>query len=460
MSTLVPYLQMSHTRVLEAGVTVPHSQVARTPLKVPQSESCILHHNLFTFYRSGHLLTGTTMLFRLSVIISLCALVMAQTNDTPSTNHTTIYESDCNTRNPYCDGRGVCMNDGTCRCWYGRDPFRFFGTNQETSSSAFNTKGLDNCALRADVIPGFREAYTNIKIYQGVFFGLLTLIMLYRVILEYIISFSRGSSDVVTKYTMILLTFLCLWVAILSGDFFGAFGTMDVKAYYVMYYFKDNLFLFVFSALLFHWAELYYASIRKMKKEEMLRKIKPGYEPNLQMEDILLKISLVSKFRFGYVAVCALSLLVFVGMILFELRGSSYGGWASYTIFYYSFYTGVWILFSIGYIVYGLRLLQIIPEVMRGKIVIVMILMALFALFGIIIASTNIAFHADNTAITLASLYALATMTCLMAFSSVNVFIPIWDWHRWLNPRVIRSMIRSTATTGNTSGMKTQDVVI
>lgn len=62
-------------------------------------------------------------------------------------------------------------------------------------------------------------------------------------------------------------------------------------------------------------AELYYAGIRKMKKEEMLRKIKPGYEPNLQMEDVLLKISLVSKFRFAYVAVCAASLFVFIGMV-------------------------------------------------------------------------------------------------------------------------------------------------
>ncbi|PRP83174.1 hypothetical protein PROFUN_09602 [Planoprotostelium fungivorum] len=411
----------------------------------------------------------TTMLFHLSILFALCAFVLAQTNDTTSTNYTSIYVPDCNMRNPDCDGRGVCLTDGTCRCWYG-----FFGSSDKLPSSAFNTGGLDNCALRADMIPGFREAYTNIRIYQGVFFGFLALVMLYRIILEYLISFSRGSTDVVTKYTMILLTFLCVCessfnslfvlrlpgVAILSGDFFGAFGTMNVKAYYVMYYFKDNLFLFVFSALLFHWAELYYASIRKMKKEEMLRKIKPGYEPNLQMEDILLKISLVSKFRFGYVAVCALSLLVFVGQILLELCGRSYSAWDSYSIFYYGFYTGVWILFSIGYIVYGLRLIQIIPEVMQGKIVIVMILMGFFTLFGVIIASTNIAFHANHATISLASIYALATMTCLMAFSSVNVFIPIWQWHRWLNPRVIRSMIRSTNTTGNTSGMKTQDIVV
>ncbi|PRP84773.1 hypothetical protein PROFUN_07427 [Planoprotostelium fungivorum] len=380
---------------------------------------------------------------------SVCIfIVTAQTNDTLPTNSTSLeYLPDCSFRNPDCDGRGVCMT-------------RFLGYRDGVFSTSLNSAGLDNCLLRADVIPGFKEIYTNMRIFQGIIFGFLTLIMVYRVILEFVISFTRDSSDVITKYTMILLTFLCLWVSILSGDFFGAFGAMNVKAYYVMYYFKDNLLLFVFSALLFHWAELYYASIRKMKREEMLKKIKPGYEPNLQMEDILLKMSLVSKFRFGYVAVCAVSVLVFIGIVLTELHGRSQSGWVTFTIFYFAFYTGTWILFAVGYITYGLRLLQIIPDVMQGRIKVVMILTGLFSIFGVSIACINIVIHSSHTVSSVATLYALVTLTCLMVFSSVNVFIPLWEWHRWFNPRVIRSMILSTTTTmGNTSEMKTQEVI-
>ncbi|PRP84774.1 hypothetical protein PROFUN_07428 [Planoprotostelium fungivorum] len=404
-------------------------------------------------------LTHSNRMIRSYILLFICAVALSQTNSTlypgpddpSSTNSTTtVYVPDCQARNPNCDDRGVCMNGGHCRCWYG-----FFGFYDGRFSSAFDSAGVDNCILRADIIPGFGEAYTGLRIYQGVMFGLFALIMLYRVTLEFIISFSRGSTAVITRYTMILLTFLCIWVTILSGDFYGAFGTMDVKAYYVMSYFKDNLLLFVFSALLFHWAELYYAGIRKMKKEEMLRKIKPGYEPNLQMEDVLLKISLVSKFRFAYVAVCAASLFVFIGMIVAELTGKDQKAWVTYTIFYYSFYTGAWILFATGYIIYGLRLLQIIPEVLQGRIKAVMILTGLFSLFGVTNACVNIAYHADWRVVNLASLYALTTLTILMTFSSVNVFIPIWEWHRWLSPTVIRSMMRSTMTnTGNTSEMK------
>ncbi|PRP80664.1 hypothetical protein PROFUN_10719 [Planoprotostelium fungivorum] len=399
------------------------------------------------------------MLARLSILfVSLCVCALAQTTDPPATNATTmIYEPDCNARNPDCDGRGVCMSGGSCRCWYG-----FFGYYDGRLSSGFDGAGVDNCILRADIVPGFREAYSGMRIYQGVIFGILTLIMVYRVALEFIISFSRGSTAVITRYTMILLAVTCLWITILSADFFGAFGNMNVKAYYVMFYFKDNLLLFVFSALLFHWAELYYAGIRKMKKEEMLRKIKPGYEPNLQMEDILLKISLVSKFRFAYVAVCVASLLAFLGMALAELHTANQHMWDTYTVFYYAFYTGAWILFAIGYIIYGLRLLQIIPEVLQGRIKAVMILMGLFTTFGVTSACINISFHANSAAISIGSLYVLVTLTFLMAFSSVNVFIPIWEWHQWMNPKVIRSMIRSTATTmGNTTAeMKSQEIVI
>lgn len=72
-------------------------------------------------------------------------------------------------------------------------------------------------------------------------------------------------------------------------------------------------------------AELYYAAIRKLKKEEMLKKIKPGYEGNLTMDDVLLKLQMVSKFRFGYVIVCLISIGVFIGVvseISSKIRGS------------------------------------------------------------------------------------------------------------------------------------------
>jgi hypothetical protein len=62
-------------------------------------------------------------------------------------------------------------------------------------------------------------------------------------------------------------------------------------------------------------AELYYSAVQKLKKEEMLRRIKPGYEGNLTMDEVLVKLSFVSKFRFAYVAICILSLGIFIGVV-------------------------------------------------------------------------------------------------------------------------------------------------
>jgi hypothetical protein len=62
-------------------------------------------------------------------------------------------------------------------------------------------------------------------------------------------------------------------------------------------------------------AELYYESVRKLKREEMLKKIKPGYEGNLTMDEVLLKLNFVSKFRFAYVVVCIVSFGIFVGVV-------------------------------------------------------------------------------------------------------------------------------------------------
>ncbi|PRP88970.1 hypothetical protein PROFUN_02248 [Planoprotostelium fungivorum] len=396
-------------------------------------------------------LDSTAMKTTLSLLFCLLVGVYSQSetnattsstliNGTTSTTHgAAAYIPDCSLRNPTCNGRGVCMKDGACRCWYG-----FFGYSPSMGGLSWSFGGtVDNCLLSTTQLGSkYSNQLSELRTYQGVIFGVLALLMIYRVILEFCLSSSRASGAVITKYSMVLLLFLCLWQAIQSGDFFGNFGHFNIKGYYVLYYFKDNLLLFVFSALLFHWAELYHAAIRKMKREEMLQKIKPGYEPNLAMEDILLKISLVSRFRFGYIIVCIISLLAYIGIVLVELTATRQSIWQTYIVFYFSFYTVVWILFCAGYMYYGLRLLQIIPDVMQGRIKAVMILMGLFSIIGVANACLNIAIQAEpgTTTINLGSLYAIYTLIWLMTFLSVNVFIPIWEWHRSITSETMNIM--------------------
>jgi hypothetical protein len=57
---------------------------------------------------------------------------------------------------------------------------------------------------------------------------------------------------------------------------------------------------------------LYYAAIRRMKRDEMLRKLKPDYQTNLTIEEVILKINFVSKFRFIYAILAVLNLITFI----------------------------------------------------------------------------------------------------------------------------------------------------
>jgi hypothetical protein len=47
----------------------------------------------------------------------------------------------------------------------------------------------------------------------------------------------------------------------------------------------------------------------------------------------------------------------------------TYYGYNAYMLFYYSFYAAAWILFAIGYIFFGVKLLGIIPALMKGTVI-------------------------------------------------------------------------------------------
>jgi hypothetical protein len=47
----------------------------------------------------------------------------------------------------------------------------------------------------------------------------------------------------------------------------------------------------------------------------------------------------------------------------------TYNGYNAYMLFYYSFYAVAWILFAIGYIFFGVKLLGILPALMKGTVI-------------------------------------------------------------------------------------------
>ncbi|PRP77646.1 carbonate dehydratase [Planoprotostelium fungivorum] len=322
----------------------------------------------------------------------------------------------------------------------------YLGLTLHGMSSAFKGNA-DNCLYAAQRIPGIGMGIINtLRIFVGVSFGILTLLTLYRLTLEFIFSQNTGdvSSRYIARWTMILLFFFCVWMTVQSADLFGVLGIITVQPYYVLYFFKDNLLLFLYSTLLFHWAELYHVSIQKLKKEEMLRKIKPGYVGNISVEDIIHNLNRASKFRFGYLFICILSLLVFVGMV--------WSQWRAYWDFYVSFYIISWVLCAAGYLLYGLKLLRIIPQLMKGKIITIMSCMAIFSVFAVTYACLEIVILIgtwEGLMLVKVILVSYALMW-VCGFTAVNIFMPIWTWNR---PSLLRAAVKGS--TGDSSNRGT-----
>jgi len=376
-------------------------------------------------------------------------------NTTTTTRAPVKYTPQCERTNPTCNGRGVCEYEGVCRCYIG-----FFGvTSTRGLSSTFHATA-DNCILAIHDIPAVKQQVIQFRIFIGVTFTFLAVLMIYRLIIEFIMDTTTSSTSVITKYTMLTLILFCGCLSIMSGDFFGGFSNYDVKFSYFLYYFKDNLLLLVFSALLFHWAELYHSSISKLKREEMLRKIKPDYESNVSMEDVLIRMNIMSRFRFGYIAVCVLSFLVLIGMMVVEFHARDNEVWKSYCIFYYAFYVVAWISFALAYIFYGLRLISIIPQVLKGKIKTVMILMGLFALCTVTFACLMIAVQVlpGRTTINITTIYAMLSLCWGAAFCALNIFMPVWKWHIWFSPSLARSVFRSKSNSSNPNTINTEEM--
>ncbi|PRP88544.1 hypothetical protein PROFUN_02955 [Planoprotostelium fungivorum] len=358
----------------------------------------------------------------------------------------------CDARNATDDGANcVCQYDGTCRCFLG-----YFGPNNTNSGGSG-----DSCPFDATVIPGaIDDSIHPVMMYQQIIFFPLCILEIYRLVLDLVISRNHQNpshtSNAVVWWILFLLVIHSSLCVIESFNYWGMIGNFTYQGYLTIFFLKDRVLMIVFSALLFYWAELYYSAIRKMKREQMLQKIKPGYQSTLTIEDVMLKLHFVSKFRFAYVGVAVLNITFYVTRICTHLFSRSSDVVFAFQTFDNSFMAASWILFFGGYIFYGFRLLQILPPALASRIRTMIILLCLYALFGLAnqLTEFGLGIASFDGLQPMKFVFAFATFHWLCSFTALNIFMPVWEWHRWLNPRVVRSMIISTKSSTTDAGSK------
>jgi len=405
--------------------------------------------------RTTHLLLAFVLFVSSSVAQSVAETGVTASNQTTAPTQV----PDCRIYNPDCNGNGVCQFDGTCRCYNG-----YFGL----LNSNLGGPG-DNCPYNVAQLPGVYEKYVYpVRVYQGVIYVLLAILTLYRLILQWFISGTQNNLSVLLIWWILGLVLLHSILNILHCiDYWGMLGRLSYKVMLSTYILTDPMFLLIFSALLFHWAELYYSSIRKMKREEMLKKIKPGYQSNLTIEEIMLKMNFISKFRFAYLALAVVSFGTYIGQCYAQLAGRSLQIRDNYYTFYSVYMIVLWIAFGVGYAIYGLRLIQIMPNGVSSRIKAIMMLIAAFAVFEVTYycVSYGIFFRKKDVS-AINEVYIYSTLHWLSGMCALNIFMPIWEWNKWFNPAVIKSL-RSMRTgdsthsgSGNTrSGFEKSEVM-
>jgi len=119
-----------------------------------------------------------------------------------------------------------------------------------------------------------------------------------------------------------------------------------------------------YMIILFHWAEIYYKTVKVLQQEEMLQKVNSRYKSKITVKDILSKVKILNKLRWPFVVVntfgflFAIAELAVIGKPVQQYVGASF---VAYFFFMY-------LLESIGFIVYGRKLVVFLPGHFKKKI--------------------------------------------------------------------------------------------
>jgi len=117
--------------------------------------------------------------------------------------------------------------------------------------------------------------------------------------------------------------------------------------------------------ILFHWADLYNTTTEMLKKEEMLEKINAKYKSDLKLEDVLSKIRFVNRLKLPFVIIVIISYVltaILYALIIVEAQNIT-----SIVYIWAIFFVALYLVITIGFTVYGRKLIGVLPNAMAKR---------------------------------------------------------------------------------------------
>eukprot|EP01117_Protostelium_nocturnum_P016295 TRINITY_DN6417_c0_g1_i1.p1 TRINITY_DN6417_c0_g1~~TRINITY_DN6417_c0_g1_i1.p1 ORF type:complete len:245 (+),score=23.25 TRINITY_DN6417_c0_g1_i1:106-735(+) len=184
----------------------------------------------------------------------------------------------------------------------------------------------------------------------------------------------------------------------------------------------------------------------------MLKKIRQDFDASVSMEDILVNLSFLKKFKFFYLAFGFISIVIFIAQVVIEVTSTHMVSFVVMSRIYDGYFCLIWLGFACGFMWYGIKLMRIMPPTIANKIREMTILISVFsvsALASNLISISTVEIE-DYRVNGVWEYYAYHFCDMVGLYSAIFMYIPIWQWHKWFNSTMIRSLL-STSRTSNQS---------
>ncbi|PRP85102.1 hypothetical protein PROFUN_07173 [Planoprotostelium fungivorum] len=315
-----------------------------------------------------------------------------------------------------------------------------------------------DCQFSPVLIPEQARLLRISQYYQGLLFTVVFLLTVYRLGAEILYDGTAAQETRINscKWTLSCLLVYCIMQLILSADYWGARGNLPIPLYHILFYYKECIFLFVYSAILSHWISLHYVSLRRLRKEEMLKKIKPGYSGDVSLEEV----QRMSRFKIAYLAVSGFSVFVVTIHMIITFQTRHPEAFDTMLLFEACYLIIAWVLFAAGFLYYGLQLMRILPDGISSnmKITIVSNCTFLFCAIGVQVLGIILNRHPElSRQFGLGFFFATITLEWICCMATLNIHMPIHQYHLWFNPKLIKSLLSSLRSSNGTASDTRQE---
>jgi len=189
-----------------------------------------------------------------------------------------------------------------------------------------------------------------------------------------------------------------------------------------------------YVTILFYWAEIYDRTTRVLHREDMLQRVNTQYQRNITLQEMLNKVNILNRLRIPLIIANILGFLfafaeiALIGTLTANSVGAVYG----------VYYVIIYLVESIGFIIYGRKLVAFLPGFFKNKMrsktnlitglaVVFLITFVIYLAFAFLAAGSKVIYVTNHIIINLCTWTNLVLMLMLFVRFSIKFGVSTQD---------------------------------